>query len=180
MIYIVVIVFHLTDRVYKHFKEEQRKTLSCFGLTPFTNNDTFDLIKSSSIVTYAPYPYDINWLNIGIDTKLVSLRKMCLSLLLFLIFFFLSTPSILLKYLEFVASKEKIDRGIGRFGSTLTDFISPLLLMVCATILPSIVTYACQLIPYKTISALNHAVMAKVFAFLLMMILILPSAGFFR
>lgn len=132
------------------------------------------------MVTYAPYPYDINWLNIGIDTKLVSLRKLCLSMLLFMIFFFLSTPSILLKYLEFVASKEKIDRGIGRFGSTLTDFISPFMLMMCATILPSIVTYACQMIPYKTISALNHAVMAKVFAFLLMMILILPSAGFFR
>lgn len=119
-------------------------------------------------------------LNIGIDIKLLWFRKLCISLVLFLLFFFLSTPAILLKYLEFVASKDKIEKGIGRFGSTLTDFLSPFMLMICAIILPSIVTFACSLIPYKTVSALNHAVMAKVFAFLLMMILILPSAGFFR
>lgn len=50
--------------------------------------------------------------------------------------------------------------------------------MLMAIILPSIVTYVQGRIPYKTISALNHAIMAKVFMFLVFMILVLPSAGF--
>lgn len=58
--------------------------------------------------------------------------------------------------------------------------MSPFLLMLLAVILPSIVTFACQMIPYKTISNLNHAVMSKVYAFLVMMIIVLPSTGFLR
>ncbi len=52
--------------------------------------------------------------------------------------------------------------------------------MLMTIILPTIVIFACEMIPYKTISALNHAVMWKVFVFLLMMVIILPSAGFLR
>ncbi len=52
--------------------------------------------------------------------------------------------------------------------------------MLMTIILPTIVIFACEMIPYKTISALNHAVMWRVFVFLLMMVIILPSAGFSR
>ncbi len=52
--------------------------------------------------------------------------------------------------------------------------------MLMTIVLPTIVIFACEMIPYKTISALNHAVMWKVFVFLLMMVIILPSAGFLR
>ena len=110
--------------------------------------------------------------------KLLWLRKIAISLILFLIFFFLSTPAFLLKAMELSKAEELLRKGIGKLGSTFTDFLSPFLMMILSIILPSIVNYACQLIPYKTISALNHAIMSKVFAFLLMMILILPSAGF--
>lgn len=52
------------------------------------------------------------------------------------------------------------------------------MLMFMAMILPTIVTQACYLIPFITISAWNHAIMSKVYFYLLMMVLVLPSAGF--
>lgn len=162
--------------VYTYFKEEQRKPFLCRACLACYCDQSFDLRRS--LISYAPYPYDINWLNIGIDMKLLWLRKIAISLILFLIFFFLSTPAFLLKAMELSKAEELLRKGIGKLGSTFTDFLSPFLMMILSIILPSIVNYACQLIPYKTISALNHAIMSKVFAFLLMMILILPSAGF--
>jgi len=109
---------------------------------------------------------------------MIWLRKFGIYLFLFVVFFFLSTPSILLKVMEFIANQKSINEGIGKIGSTWTEFLSPLLLMLMTIVLPTIVIFACEMIPYKTISALNHAVMWKVFVFLLMMVIILPSTGF--
>lgn len=130
--------------------------------------------------------------------RFIWMKKAFLYIFLFIIFFFLSTPAIILKIVEWVGNREKISQGtfvlvserkwfflfsktsiIFCFkNSTWTEFLSPLFLMSLATVLPSMVIYASQLVPNKTISALNHTVMSKTFAYLLMMIIILPSAGF--
>ncbi|OTF80591.1 RSN1 TM domain containing protein [Euroglyphus maynei] len=164
--------------VYKYIKNKQKH--SCTNCYQFcwTFQNEFDLAKC--MVSHAPFPDDVNWRDIAFDMNLLWLRKMIISFILFIIFFFLSTPAFLFKIFDLIATKELIKKGILKPNSIITDFMSPFLLMLLAVILPSIVTYACQMIPYKTISDLNHAVMSKVFAFLVMMIIVLPSTGFLR
>ncbi|XP_075677872.1 mechanosensitive cation channel TMEM63A-like isoform X2 [Dermatophagoides pteronyssinus] len=165
-------------KVYKYIKNKQKHSCAnclLFGLCLNFRNE-FDLAKC--LVSHAPFPDDVNWRDIAFDMNLLWLRKMAISIILFIIFFFLSTPAFLLKIFDLIATKELIKQGILKPNSIIADFMSPFLLMLLAVILPSIVTFACQMIPYKTISNLNHAVMSKVYAFLVMMIIVLPSTGF--
>ena len=59
----------------------------------------------------------------------------------------------------------------------MTEYFSPLLLIIAALILPVLVTTTCQYLPYKTISEQNHSIMWKVYFFLVLMVIILPSLG---
>lgn len=172
--------------VYKYLKERQNTCLCCHciirGMVWITNVfhqkpiDSLELSRWQ--VSYAPYPDDINWKDLTVDYKWIWTRKLCIYLFLFVVFFFLSTPSILIKVMEFIANRESIKEGFFKPSSTFSDFLSPLLLMLMTIVLPVIVIFACERLPYKTISALNHAVMWKVYVFLVMMVIVLPSAGF--
>ncbi|XP_054152940.1 CSC1-like protein 1 [Oppia nitens] len=171
--------------IYKYLKERQQSCLCCVCITNvitwitsvFNDNQIDSLELNRWQVSYAPYPDDINWKDLTVDYKWIWLRKVLIYLFLFVVFFFLSTPAILLKGMEFIANQKSIDKGIFKFSSTWSDFLSPLLLMSMTTVLPIIVITACERLPFKTISALNHAIMWKVYIFLVMMVIILPSAG---
>lgn len=62
----------------------------------------------------------------------------------------------------------------------LTEYLSPLLLIIAALILPVIIAWTSTFLPYKTMSEQNHSIMWKVYLFLLLMVLILPSLGLTR
>lgn len=64
------------------------------------------------MVSHAPFPDDVNWRDIAFDMNLLWLRKMIISFILFIIFFFLSTPAFLLKIFDLIATKELIKKGI--------------------------------------------------------------------
>lgn len=171
------ITFETEQMAMEVYQQTKKRQNVCTSLCScFRDGDQFDLVEC--IVSYAPYPDDVNWRDIAYNMNLLWLRKFMIFTFLFIIFFFLSTPAFLLKIFDLIATKELIKKGILKPNSIISDFLSPFLLMLLAIILPSIVTFACQMIPYKTISDLNHAVMSKVFAFLVMMIIILPSTGF--
>lgn len=57
-------------------------------------------------------------------------------------------------------------------------YLNPLLIATLASMMPMIVAKVLQRIPYRTISEFNHAVMINIFVFMVLTIIILPSAGF--
>lgn len=137
-----------------------------------------ELQVSRWIVSYAPYPDDINWCDITVDFRSQWIRSIILNLLLLIIFVFFSTPTVILQNAEKLKS---IDFAwFKRFlpaEQKLPDLISPLILIIAASALPAIVTLACQYIAYVNLSGKNHAIMWKVYLFLILMVIIWPPLG---
>jgi hypothetical protein len=183
----------MAQRVFVHLREQQEKA---FSFCPFsntftqvstwfqkclhhTNND--DLGVSRWMVSYAPFPDDINWCDITVNLRMQWFRSIVVSLLLVVLFVFMSTPLVILN----ASDTLKLSNIIGwlqyflpsEIGSKVPELIGPLILVIAASALPAIVTLACQYISYVSISAKNHAIMWKVYLFLLLMVIIWPSLG---
>lgn len=144
--------------------------------------------------------------DIAVDYKLIWMRRIVIHLFLFVIFFFLSTPSIVISILDVLQIESTLRIGLEymvfyatiftlyyylnlisyfckqffRHSQFATEYLSPLLMVIASIILPSFVILASQYLPYKTLSDLNHSIMWKVFLFLIMMVIILPSLGLSR
>ncbi|RWS31737.1 transmembrane protein 63C-like protein [Leptotrombidium deliense] len=178
----------MAQKVYKVLRENQEKTCSfcsccncCFRIGSWFlhlfNQQANDEYEASRwTVSYAPYPDDINWEDSAVDYKMLWLRRILIHVLLFVLFFFLSTPSIVLSVLSYARIQETLYKTLD-FSPLLTEYIGPLLMVIASLILPVFVALACQYLPYKTLSELNHSIMWKVFLFLIMMVIILPSLG---
>ncbi|RWS16487.1 hypothetical protein B4U79_02323, partial [Dinothrombium tinctorium] len=179
----------MAQKVYKMLRENREKACSFFPCCNFCfriglwfmrlfNPQNEDEYKASRwTVSYAPYPDDINWDDSAVDYKMIWLRRILIHLLLFVLFFFFSTPSIILSVLSYVKIKDTIYTGVSHVSPLLSEYVGPLILVIASIILPTFVTLACQYLPYKTLSELNHSIMWKVFLFLVMMVVILPSLG---
>lgn len=128
-------------------------------------------------VSFAPHPEDVNWDDISTEHSMIWVRRIVVNFILFIIFFFLTTPPILINTLNYLKVTDTITTGLNDISPYLTEFFSPLLLVISALILPVIVTFASSYLPNKTISQHNHSTMWKVYFFLLLMVLVLPSLG---
>ncbi|XP_015787260.1 CSC1-like protein 1 [Tetranychus urticae] len=177
----------MAQKVYRALRKNQEESCTlfpcncCFRLGTairklfYQDSDEFE--TSRWLVGYAPYPDDINWDDIAVDYKLIWMRRIIVHLCLFVLFFFLSTPLIVLSYLSVLKIQETIQTGLYAVTPFAAEYLAPLLMVIAAIILPSFVILASQYLPYKTLSDLNHSIMWKVYLFLIMMVIILPSLG---
>lgn len=184
----------MAQQAFVHLRRQQERALSfCPFSSTFTqittwcqrclklqrNNDELDVARW--MVSYAPYPDDINWCDITVNLRMQWFRSIMVSLLLLVLFVFLSTPTVILN----ASDALKLSNIIGWFqyflpteiGSKVPELIGPLILVIAASALPAIVTLACQYIAYINASAKNHSIMWKVYLFLLLMVIIWPSLG---
>ena len=107
-------------RIYKYLKLRQNTCLCCHcvsqaftWITSVCQQQEIDSLEISRWqVSYAPYPDDINWKDLTVDYKWIWLRKAGIYLFLFIIFFFLSTPSILMKTTEFITNQKAFNETI--------------------------------------------------------------------
>lgn len=184
----------MAQQAFIHLKQKQERALS---FCPFSDTivqvstfftkflsscQTDDLEVSRWMVSYAPYPNDINWSDVSVNLRMQWSRSIIVNLLLIVVFVFISTPAVILsvstnlkivdelfEFLKFILPKD--------VESKVPSLMSPLILVIAASALPAIVTLACQSIAYVNISAKNHAIMWKVYLFLLLMVIIWPSLG---
>ena len=126
----------------------------------------------------APRPDDINWRNLGVAIKRKWIRKCFCTIFLLIIFLFLSTPTYVFKLLDIYCLQHLHDQPILRPLSFLFDYLNPMLMVMLVSSMPSIVIYVLRMIPYQTISGLNHALMVNLYSFMILTVIILPSAGF--
>lgn len=183
----------MAQQAFVHLRRQQERA---FSFCPFSNTFTqlttwcqkcLHLLKDDELevarwmVSYAPYPDDINWCDITVNLRMQWFRSIVVSLLLLVLFVFISTPTVILN----ASDTLKLSNIIGWFqyflpseiGSKVPELIGPLILVIAASALPAIVTLACQYIAYISTSAKNHSIMWKVYLFLLLMVIIWPSLG---
>ena len=98
------------------------------------------------------------------------------SLVVFLILFFFTSPAYILSELELILNLKslKIDLKILK---KFNDFIPTLLLWTLSALLPIVVAYSDWWMGHWRRSVENLWIMRKVFFYLLCMVLILPSVG---
>ena len=128
-------------------------------------------------ITKAPFPADINWENLEISARHWYSKAIIINVLLFITFFFLTTPAIVVNMFNTFTAADSDNNFIGRLSPVLSEFLPTLLLLTMSALMPVIVSYSDQWMSHWTKSKQNLAIMHKTFFFLLFMVLILPSLG---
>ncbi|XP_071506905.1 calcium permeable stress-gated cation channel 1-like isoform X1 [Diadema antillarum] len=126
-------------------------------------------------VDFAPKPDDIIWENLSISPYVWWLSVILINIALFVLLFFLTTPSVIMTTLDSTNYQDALAKAKSPF---LSQFLPTLLLWTFAALLPLLVVYSSYYFEFHwTRTKLNHTIMRKTFIFLLLMILILPSLG---
>ncbi|GJQ67492.1 hypothetical protein Trydic_g5134 [Trypoxylus dichotomus] len=123
----------------------------------------------------APSPFDINWENLEVSMRHWYFKAIIINVILFVFFFFLTTPAIVVSTINTIMSAQK--DIIKNISPIISEFLPTLLLLTMSAVMPVIVAYSEQWMSHWTKSKQNLATMNKTFFFLLFMVLILPSLG---
>ncbi|XP_073412493.1 CSC1-like protein 1 [Dendrobates tinctorius] len=125
-------------------------------------------------VTYATYPENISWGNLSVQGVKWWARFLGINFCLFIVLFFLTTPSIIISTMD----KFNVTKPIYYLNNpVISQFFPTLLLWSFSALLPTIVNYSTLFEAHWTKSAENRIMMHKVYIFLIFMVLILPSLG---
>ncbi|XP_054987300.1 calcium permeable stress-gated cation channel 1 isoform X2 [Sorex araneus] len=158
----------MAQRVYNDYK-----WATCYRY-PHQSSLTKSIKSYQWRVTYASHPKDIIWKHLAVRYFEWWARFITINTFLFLLFFFLTTPAIIMNTID----KYNVTRPIEKLKSpVLTQFFPSVLLWVFTVILPLMVYYSTFLEAHWTRSNENLIVMHKCYIFLVFMVLILPSMG---
>ncbi|CAF1312263.1 unnamed protein product [Adineta steineri] len=134
-------------------------------------------------VSFAPSPKNIIWKNIPMSEVSHWFRIIVVNIVLVFFMIFLTTPSIVMSTIDKIANKYRSIDPLKRVTKQiqvpvfLTSVMPVLLLRIFAAAMPSLVSVTSLLEKQWKKSALDKSMMIKLFVFLSMMILILPSLG---
>lgn len=138
------------------------------------SNHSQSLQVSKWVVSYAPSAQNVHWKNLSVQGAQWWLRCIFINFLVFILLFFLTTPSIVLSTID----QLNITRPIYYLNDpVINQFLPTLLLWSFTALLPTIVRYSTIFVGHWTRSTENRIMMHKVYTFLTIMVLILPSLG---
>ncbi|KAF5907914.1 CSC1-like protein 1, partial [Clarias magur] len=151
-----------------------RGMISCCCREPQPSSTSEQLKVRKWRVSYATHPNNIYWENLSVKSWNRWIRYIFLNAALFVLLFFLTTPSIIISTID----KFNVTKPIHYLNSAIiSQFFPTLLLWSFSSLLPTIVYYSTLLEPHWTKSGENMSMMYKLYIFLLFMVLILPSLG---
>ncbi|XP_006625846.3 CSC1-like protein 1 [Lepisosteus oculatus] len=125
-------------------------------------------------VNYASDPKNIYWENLSVQGVRWWSRCLLVNMFLFLLLFFLTTPSIIISTID----KFNVTKPIYYLNSAvISQFFPTILLWSFSALLPTVVYYSTLFEAHWTRSSENRCMMHKLYIFLIFMVLILPSLG---
>lgn len=129
-------------------------------------------------VRYAPHPDNVEYYDL---LNIVSVSKYTIGLLHFvmiIMFIFVTTPNVILSILErwFLLRPDQAKQKTG-FQGVVINYLSTLLQVIATALLPYLITLISKQIPYEDTSSKNHSIMWKVYLFLVLMVIVMPSVG---
>ncbi|EGW11170.1 Transmembrane protein 63A [Cricetulus griseus] len=162
--------------ILKDFNACKCQGFRCKG-EPQPSSYSRELCVSKWTVSFASYPEDICWKNLSIQGVRWWLQWLGINFSLFVVLFFLTTPSIIISTMD----KFNVTKPIHALNNpVISQFFPTLLLWSFSALLPSIVYYSTLLESHWTRSGENRIMVSKVYIFLIFMVLILPSLGLTR
>lgn len=166
--FITLISVEAARKIY----DDHKPSYKCSNNPP-TSSVSCHLEPHNWHVRFAPSPKDIYWENLSVSSNYWYIKAVLVNFFLFLVLFFLTTPAIVVNFLDTMTVENELEK----MSPVLSEFLPTLLLWTVAALLPVLVSYSDQWLSHWTRSEQNHSVMRKTFFFLLFMVLILPSLG---
>ncbi|XP_006884715.1 PREDICTED: transmembrane protein 63C [Elephantulus edwardii] len=152
---------------------EDYKYARC-GVRPHQSSVTTTVKSYRWRVALAPHPKDIIWQHLSVRSFFWWARFMAINTFLFFLFFFLTTPAIIINTIDMY----NVTRPIENLKSPIvTQFFPSLLLWAFTVILPLMVYLSAFLEAHWTRTTQNQVMMYKCYIFLVFMVIILPSMG---
>uniref|UniRef100_A0A8C6H0Z5 Transmembrane protein 63c n=1 Tax=Mus spicilegus TaxID=10103 RepID=A0A8C6H0Z5_MUSSI len=125
-------------------------------------------------VAHAPHPKDIIWKHLSIRRFSWWTRFIAINTFLFFLFFFLTTPAIIINTIDIY----NVTRPIEKLQSPIvTQFFPSVLLWAFTVTMPLLVYLSAFLEAHWTRSSQNLIIVHKCYIFLVFMVVILPSMG---
>lgn len=156
------------------------------GIDPSIDNDNDKQLNSAEklegplawSVRYAPHPDNVEYydlLNIATTSKYTITL---LHILMVIIFIFITTPNVILSMLErwSVLNPDETRKKTG-FQALVINYISLIVQIITTALLPALVILISKQIPYEDSASKTHSTMWKVYLFLVLMVIIMPSIG---
>ncbi|XP_039954579.1 calcium permeable stress-gated cation channel 1 [Bactrocera neohumeralis] len=184
------------ENAYAYYQREERKLsgdvarlraaalnepLAIAFITVSTVHEAQNIVSHFTPGTYrkwnlefAPSPDDLFWENLNVSKSNWYFKWGIVNFILFLTLFFLTTPAIVLNFLNAYALAKG---NIYQISPVVSEFLPTLLLWTLAALMPVIVAFSDKWLAHYTRSLQNYSIMIKCFCYLLLMILILPSLG---
>ncbi|XP_012658969.1 calcium permeable stress-gated cation channel 1 isoform X1 [Otolemur garnettii] len=149
------------------------KYIQC-GMHPQQSSVTTIVKSHCWRVTVAPHPKDIVWKHLSVRRFFWWARFIAINTFLFFLFFFLTTPAIIINTIDMY----NVTRPIENLQSPIvTQFFPSVMLWAFTVILPLIVYFSAFLEAHWTRSSQNLIIVHKCYIFLVFMVVILPSMG---
>lgn len=129
-------------------------------------------------VRYAPHPDNIDFQDLLNLSRTSPFTIVLMHTLMIIIFIFITTPNVILSMLERM-SVLRPDQTIKLTGfqALIINYISIMLQIITTAVLPALITLISKQIPYEDSSTKGHSVMWKVYLFLVLMVIVMPSIG---
>uniref|UniRef100_A0A8B9L4W8 Transmembrane protein 63A n=1 Tax=Astyanax mexicanus TaxID=7994 RepID=A0A8B9L4W8_ASTMX len=159
--------------ILKDFNALECISFGC-GRGPQPSSSSEQLKVKKWKVSYATHPNNIVWEHLSVKGLCWWSRCLLLNISLFILLFFLTTPSIIITTMD----KFNVTKPIYYLNSAVvSQFFPTLLLWLFSALLPTVVYYSTLLEAHWTRSSENMSMMYKLYIFLLFTVLILPSLG---
>ncbi|XP_021508785.1 calcium permeable stress-gated cation channel 1 isoform X2 [Meriones unguiculatus] len=159
-------------RIVKSICEDYKYNLC--GIHPKQSSVTTIVKNYHWKVTHAPHPKDIIWKHLSIRRFSWWTRFIAINTFLFFLFFFLTTPAIIINTIDMY----NVTRPIENLQSPIvTQFFPSVLLWAFTVIMPLMVYFSAFLEAHWTRSSQNLIMVHKCYIFLVFMVVILPSMG---
>ncbi|XP_053457770.1 calcium permeable stress-gated cation channel 1 isoform X2 [Nycticebus coucang] len=168
----LIFVTFQDSRMAKRVREDY-KYIQC-GVRPQQSSVTTIVKSHYWRVTVAPHPKDIVWKHLSVRRFFWWARFIAINTFLFFLFFFLTTPAIIMNTIDMY----NVTRPIENLQSpVVTQFFPSVMLWAFTVILPLIVYFSAFLEAHWTRSSQNLIIVHKCYVFLVFMVVILPSMG---
>lgn len=129
-------------------------------------------------IRYAPLPDNVEYYDLLNVATISRYTVVLLHFLMIVIFIFFTTPNVIFSILErwFVMQPEVASEYTGYRGIFI-NYVSIMIQVLTTAMLPSLITLISKQIPYEDTSSKDHSMMWKVYLFLILMAIIMPSVG---
>ncbi|XP_040081943.1 calcium permeable stress-gated cation channel 1 isoform X1 [Oryx dammah] len=168
----LIFVTFQDSRMTKHILQDY-KFIHC-GMSPKESSVTTIVKSYHWRVVRAPHPKDIIWKHLSVRRFHWWARFIAINTFLFFLFFFLTTPAIIINTIDLY----NVTRPIENLQSPIvTQFFPSVLLWAFTVTLPLIVYLSAFLEAHWTRTSQNLIIVHKCYVFLVFMVVILPSMG---